>query len=319
MKNVTICMRALTDAHKEKITRTVEAAGYAVQFFDEPASAQEAAKTSEIIMADGDALLPYAEQLRWFCASFAGVDHLLKSPYLRDEVLLSNSSGAYGVTIAEHIVMVTLMLLRRQMEYTEITSRHSWERNLPVRSIRGSRIVIVGTGNIGHETAVRMRAFLPAEIVGVNRSGKAEDPAFDRVVPVGRIDEVLSDADILILCIPGTKESRHLLNAARLESLNSRAMLVNVGRGQAIDQEALVRLLREKKLAGAALDVFETEPVPPEDPVWTCPGLLVTPHCSGNTSLGYTVDLIADLFCEDFERYVQGLPLEREVDRTLGY
>ncbi len=319
MKKITVCMSRLREEHRAKITSEAEAAGYSVAFFDQASQAGASAAESEIILADGDALLAKAEQLKWFCASFAGVDHLLRSPYLKDEVLLSNSSGAYGVTIAEHIIMVTLMLLRRQMEYTEIVRGHRWDRNLPVRSIHGSRVLIIGTGDIGHETALRLRAFGPACIEGINRSGKGNDDAFDSIQSVENLEAALPEADIVILCIPGTKETRHLLNAERLAMLPAHAMIINVGRGQAIDQKALVGMLTEHRLGGAALDVFEQEPVPPEDPVWTCPGLLVTPHCSGNTSLGYTVDRIVDLFCEDFRRYVQGLPLLRTVNRTLGY
>jgi phosphoglycerate dehydrogenase-like enzyme len=319
MKKITVCMDRLCDHHRSQILRAAEAAGYTAAFFSTPDDARESAAESEIILADRDALLPYAEQLKWFCASFAGVDHLLRSPYLKESVLLSNSSGAYGVTISEHIVMVILMLLRRQMEYTEIVREHSWKRNLPVRSIRGSRIVIIGTGDIGHETACRLRAFAPASIEGINRSGRGADPAFDRIQSTESLDSLLPEADILIMCIPGTREAYHLMNAERMQRMQKHAMIINVGRGQSLDQEALVGLLKENRLGGAALDVFETEPVPPDDPVWTCPGLLVTPHCSGNTSLGYTVDRIVDLFCEDLERYVQGLPLLRTVDRKLGY
>lgn len=319
MKKITVCMNRLCEHHREQILRAAEAAGYSVAFFENADQAREAAAESEILLADGAALLPYAENLKWFCASFAGVDHLLRSPDLKEDILLSNSSGAYGVTIAEHIIMVILMLLRRQMEYTEIVREHKWARNLPVRSIRGSRILILGTGDIGHEAAYRLRAFGPASIEGINRSGKGNDPAFDRIQSVEALDGLLPETDILIMCLPGTKESYHLMNAARLEKMQKHAMIVNVGRGQSLDQEALVSLLIENRLGGAALDVFETEPVPQNDPVWDCPGLLFTPHCSGNTSLGYTVDRIVDLFCEDFERYVRGLPLLRKVDRTLGY
>ena len=294
MKKITVCMSRLREEHRAKITSEAEAAGYSVAFFDQASQAGASAAESEIILADGDALLAKAEQLKWFCASFAGVDHLLRSPYLKDEVLLSNS-------------------------YTEIVRGHRWDRNLPVRSIRGSRVLIIGTGDIGHETALRLRAFGPACIEGINRSGKGNDDAFDSIQSVENLEAALPEAEIVILCIPGTKETRHLLNAERLAMLPAHAMIINVGRGQAIDQKALVGMLTEHRLGGAALDVFEQEPVPPEDPVWTCPGLLVTPHCSGNTSLGYTVNRIVDLFCEDFRRYVQGLPLLRTVNRTLGY
>lgn len=249
----------------------------------------------------------------------AGVyPYLLPGAFAAPDVILTCSSGAYGVTIAEHIVMVTLEIMRRQSEYNQIVDQKGWKRDLPIRSIFGSRVVMLGTGNIGLEAAKRLRAFSPAQIIGVNRSGIDSEAPFDRVIPQERLGEVLPEADLLIVSVPGTAETRHMLDARRLALLPSEAILVNVGRGAVLDQNALEPHLRTGRLY-AALDVFEQEPIPADASLWKCPNLLITPHVAGNMTLPYTVDRICALFLENFENYCTGRPLKRRIDFKKGY
>ena len=124
---------------------------------------------------------------------------------------------------------------------------------------------------------------------------------------------------MLILSLPATAETKNILNAARLALLPETARLVNVGRGSAVDQQALEKMLREGKLAGAALDVFVQEPIPAEDSLWDCPGLLITPHIAGNMTLDYTVEQIVNQFLENLRNYAEGLSLRRLVDRKRAY
>ena len=159
--------------------------------------------------------------------------------FMNADLLLSNSSGAYGVTIAEHIIMVTLELMRRQQEYMRIAARHEWTRSLSVHSIHGSRITLLGTGDIGQEAAVRLRAFTPAAIVGVNRSGNNPRGLFDAVVTREQLDIVLQKSDLVILSLPDTSETDKIINGDRLSLLPDGAFIVNVGRGNAIDQKAM--------------------------------------------------------------------------------
>ena len=145
------------------------------------------------------------------------------------------------------------------------------------------------------------------------------DSELIRKISENDLDTVLPDTDLLILSLPDTPETRGLLNGKRLGLLPRDAYLVNVGRGSAIDQRALEALLRSGHLAGAALDVFEEEPLPRDSGLWDCPRLLVTPHVAGNMTLAYTVDRIIDQFLEDFENYCAGRPLAHLVDRKTGY
>ena len=234
------------------------------------------------------------------------------------DCLLSNSSGAYGPAIAEHIVMVLLMLLRRMPEYQSAMAERAWPCLTPIRALTGSRVVVLGTGDVGRSAARRLKA-LGASVTGVCRSGRSEDPAFDRVLPVGQLNELLPQADALVMALPATAETAGVLSRERIALLGPQALVVNVGRGSAIDQPALVEALTARRLAGAALDVMEPEPLPPDHPLWQCPNTILTPHVSGNMALGLTCDLDVDMFCRDLGRYAAGEPLENLVDRSRGY
>lgn len=308
----------LTEKHRRRLTEAAEAHGFVAEFYENYLAAVAGAADAEVILTNLPEPAKYAPHLKWFCTSNAGYDVFLKDGiFASPDAVLSNSVGAYGVTLSEHIVTVALMMMRRQMDYREIMEKRGWRRDLPVRSLHGSRILILGTGDIGTETARRLRAFAPASLTGVNRRGHNPEGLFDRIVGMDDLDGLLPKTDLLVMCLPGTAETAGLMTADRLALLPDDAFLVNVGRGSALDQRALAERLRAGHLAGAALDVFQQEPVPPEDPLWDTPRLLMTPHVAGNVSLPYTVDRIVDLFLEDFENYCAGRPLKRQVDRTV--
>lgn len=319
MKKIVSDITQLSQAHRAAIADAAAKHGYSVCFCEDAARALAEAEDAEILFAANPALPGVAKGLQWLCVPSAGVEpYIPRSIYANPSAKLTNSSGAYGVTIAEHIVMVTLSMMRRQRDYADAVAAREWLRGLPVRSIKGSRVTLLGTGNIGQEAARRLRAFEPRSVIGVNRTGR--DPGgFDRVLPLDGLDAVLPETDLLVMSLPGTPGTRGLMDRRRLALLPKDAYLVNVGRGSAIDQRALRELMTGGHLSGAALDVFEVEPLPPEDALWDCPRLLITPHCSGNMTLGYTVDRIVALFLEDFENYCAGKPLERLVDLQLGY
>ena len=309
----------LNDCYRAQIAAAAEKHGFQALFFEDDVSAIPALADAEIVFGQHTSLARNSPRARWLCTPFAGVNQFLgEDVFASPDAVLSNSSGAYGVTMAEHVVMITLEMLRRQMEYSAIVNRREWVRNLPVRAIKNSRITLLGTGDIGRECAIRLRAFGPASLTGVNRGGNNPGPCFDRVLPQGQLDSILPETEILIISLPGTGETRHMLDARRLALLPDDALVVNVGRGMVIDQPALERELRAGRLY-AALDVFEQEPLPADDPLWDCPHLLITPHVAGNMTLPYTMDRIVELFLEDFENYCAGRPLARQVSLERGY
>ena len=320
MRKLAVCVTFMNEKYRRQIDAAAEAAGFMVHYYDTQAALTPHIGDYEVLFGHPvPALLRQASQLKWLCSDYAGVEKYLDDAvWSRPDCLLSNASGAYGPTISEHILMVLLMLLRRMPEYQADLCQRQWTFHTPIRSIIGSHVVMLGTGDIGSHTARRLKA-LGASVTGVCRSGRSKEPAFDRVVPIQELDSVLPSADALVMALPSTPETEGVLSRERIALLPERAYVVNVGRGSAIDQNALVEALMQRKLAGAALDVMTPEPLPADDPLWDCPNTIITPHVSGNMSLGLTCDIDVDMFCADLARYAAGEPLANLVDRIRGY
>ena len=309
----------ITDAHRRQIDAAAEKHGFSVRYYQTKADASGHLADCEVLFGHWRSLLKEAPMLKWYCCSYAGVDPYQPPFRFPEGVLLTNSSGAYGVTISEHIMMVTLMLQRRMLDYAQIVRDRGWTNDLPVRSIQGSRLTLLGTGDIGTTFAQRAKALCPASVTGVNRSGRVPDPVYDRVMPMAELDRVLPETDILVMSLPSTPETVGVLSRERLALLPESAILVNVGRGSAIDQDALMDALNAGRLAGAALDVMTPEPLPADHPLWTTKNLLITPHVAGNMTLGYTCNKTVSMLCDDLENYAEGRPLKHLVDLKRGY
>ena len=318
MPSLLVDIAELTRSQRDRIAAAAGARGWEANFASGEAS-RFLAVNAEVIFCQNPALLKAAEHLKWLNVPSAGAEQYLDAAlYASPGAVLTNSAGAYGVTIAEHVLMVLLEILRRQPEYSAHIARREWVRRLPVRAIYGSRVTLLGTGDIGRETLKRLRGFAPERIVGVNRGGRNPDGLFDRVVSSAQLDDVLPETDILIISLPGTPETLHMIAERQLELLPDEAVLINVGRGAVVDQAALEAELRGGRLY-AGLDVFETEPIPPESTLWSAPRLIITPHVAGDTTLPHTLERIFELFLEDLENYCAGRPLIRLVDRNVGY
>ena len=323
MREICIYLEFLTEDHKRQIRETAGAAGFLPHFFplDQFEEAKACLQRCEVLYAHSPDLLRTAPaSLRWYCCSFAGVD-----PYCGDSGLFANpdclltNTNCYGVTIAEHVVMVLLMLLRRMPEYEEVVRNRSWSNQLPVRSIRDNQFTLLGLGNIGFHVAERLRGMGAARITGLSRSGTVREAVYDEVLPISELDAVLPRTQNLIMALPSTPETYHILNRDRIALLPSGAYVVNVGRGTAIHQEPLIEALNTGRLSGAALDVMDPEPLPEDHPLWSAKNVILTPHVSGNMTLGYTCDRNVEMFCEDLRNYGAGRPLNSLVDRGRGY
>ena len=307
------------DDNRKMMLETAERLGFSVSFFNTFEEAAAEAKDAEVVYTSDPRMIEKAENMKWLCTSTAGVDAFLSAGMAeRPDVLFTNAAGAYGVTISEHIVMTALMMMRRMPEYEERVRRKDWRKGLSQSSIFGSKVLIIGTGNIGKTAAERIRGFCPKEIVGVNRSGRAVE-GFEKVVPSTDLAAVIPEADLVICCVPGTPETKAMIDSDIIGRMKETAYFINVGRGTAVDVDALAEALKEGRIAGAALDVFPVEPLSPEDPVWDTPRLLITPHVAGNDTVKETRRLNVAMFCEDLENYAMGRPLIHTVDRKLGY
>jgi phosphoglycerate dehydrogenase-like enzyme len=322
MRYLAVFDHFLTEAHRRQVDAAAERCGFSAVYCRRidgltPADLERC----EVLYGDPQPdEIPRFPNVKWVCVSSAGVNRYVDDAiYPGPDVILSNSSGAYGLTISEHILMVTLMLLRRMPVYMAAAARREWQPDLPLRSLSGSRVTVLGTGDIGTAFARRAKALGAAHITGVRRTLRPADPAFDAVTTFAGLDHVLPATDVLVSALPHTRETAGVLSRERIGLLPPHAVLVNVGRGTAVDQDALLDALKSGRLAGAALDVMVPEPLPPDHPLWDAPNLILTPHMSGNMSLGQTCDADVDMFCADLERYARGERPLHAVDRRRGY
>ncbi len=304
---------------RERIRAAAEALGYETAWFDSEAEALSAAEDCEILFGYAPGCLRNARHLRWLCLPFAGIDHFTRPGIVPEGVIVTNSAGAYGPSIAEHVVMVSLMLLRKEHLVFPRMGKRVWEREKKLDSLEGISVVVLGTGDLGRTCAGRIRAFCPRSVVGVSRSGREVGPVFDAVYPAAEVEKVLPRAELLVMTLPGTDETENFLSAERMALLPEGAYIVNVGRGRCLDEAALVRLLREGRLGGAALDVMRHEPPDREDPLWEAPNLILTPHCAGNMTVRHTRERCADMFLEDLDNYAHHREMKHRVSLKLGY
>ena len=317
---IVVINRLLKDTHKEQIRKAAEAAGGSVLFTESEDGITSEWEDCDIIYGFGMNNAKNNENLKWFAAPSAGVDFLMKpGMFANEDCLITNSTGAYGVTIAEHIITVSLMMMRK-LDYSYRESlKKNWTGPQLQKSLKDCRITVLGTGDIGCCFAKRARAFEPESITGVSRSGKCGRFDFDDMKKVDELDYVLPYTDLLVMSLPDTPETRDILNRERLSLLPDGAYVVNVGRGTAIDEDALMECLNEGRLGGAALDVFKNEPLPEDSPLWDTKNLLITPHVAGNLTLEHTLNVNVNMFCENLIRYSKGLPLKNLIDKNKGY
>lgn len=322
MKEIGIFANYLNEKHITQIENTVKGSGYTIRYYKDLDDVKANVHTAEIIYGYYPApILKLADSLKWFATASAGVDPFLSDDvYPHESVILTNSNGSYGTTISEHMIMVLLMMMRKQPGYMKVVEAHEWRQLGAVRSIHGSKICVLGTGDIGTTFAKKVKALGAAKVVGVRRDlSKPADPCYDEMYSFKDVKTAVQDMDVIAMAMPATKETIGLVSADVLAAMNKNTLIVNVGRGNAIDQEALVKALENEEIAGAALDVVVPEPLPADSVIYETKNLLLTPHVSGNMSLGYTCDLNVDAFCDNLVRYFKGEKLEHLVDRTIGY
>ena len=310
----------LEQKHLDQIKSTAETLGHEVFFYTAESEIPQSNFDADIIYGFAPSIVKSSKKLKWLCVPWAGVDSLMTPGYFaNEECLLSNAAGAYGVSIAEHMIAVSLVMMRRLNEFFEETRNGQWLKPRTQSSLKDCRITVLGTGDIGTTFANRARAFEPAEITGVCRSGKNSATVYDKVLPVSELDSILPQTDLLAMSLPATSETRGILSRERIALLPQGAYIVNVGRGSAIDEDALADALDNGHLGGAALDVFQTEPLPPNNRLWKTKNLIITPHVAGNMTLAHTRNKNVSMFLEDLKNFTEGAPLKYLVNRKLGY
>ncbi len=310
----------LEQKHLAYIKTTADSLGATVHFYNSDADIPQSDYDADIIYGFAPSIVKTSKSLKWLCVPWAGVDSLMAPDYFANEdCLLTNSAGAYGVSIAEHMIATSLVMMRRLDEFMEETRNGQWLKPRPQKSLKDCRITVLGTGDIGTTFAKRAAAFEPACIVGVCRSGKSSEAVYDKVLPVSELDSILPQTDLLAMSLPSTPETKGILSRERMSLLPEGAYIVNVGRGSAIDEDALADNLESGHIAAAALDVFQTEPLPSSSRLWKTKNLLITPHVAGNMTLAHTRNKNVQMFIEDLHNFAVGKPLHYLVDRKLGY
>ncbi len=240
--------------------------------------------------------------LRWLHVGGSGYDHL--AGWETRPLLLTNSRGVLAPFLAEAVMAALLALSFGLPRFLRQQQKACWQKN-PWRPLTGRTLVILGTGAVGCEVARLARAF-GLRTIGLNRT-VAPLPHFDAVLPLTELLPSLAEADILSLHLPLAKETRHIIDGKALWALPAGSLLVNTGRGGLVDEAALVAALRAGRLGGAYLDVFETEPLPPESPLWGLDNLILTPHCAD--AVADWESRLADFFLDNLERRLTGRPL----------
>lgn len=254
------------------------------------------------------------DRLAWIHVAGAGVDAVL-FPELRDsDVVVTNARGVFDDTIAEYVVMLMLVFAKDLLTTLEAQRDHTWRHRESGR-LGGATVLVVGTGPIGRAIARRSRC-LGMRVLGVARSPR-QDPDFERLVASEDLHAVLPEADYVVIAVPLTSETEGMFGSEELRLLKPSARLINVARGRVVDESALVAALRRRELAGAALDVFETEPLPADSPLWDMAGVIVSPHMSADFH-GW-LDALADLFVANYRRWRAGETLSNVVDKQRGY
>jgi phosphoglycerate dehydrogenase-like enzyme len=252
-----------------------------------------------------------APKLRWIQTTSIGTDKFEEAG-VPGQVAFTSAAGLKGRTVAEHAIALLLAWVHAlpQMERARAAGR--WARDelrSQVSSVEGKTLLLLGYGSIGQEIARKAKAF-DVKVVALNRSGAGGPPA-DAVAPIGALSKWLAEADFVICTLPLTAETKHLIGRQELAAMKADALLVNVGRGPVIDQAALAEALRRKEISGACLDVFETEPLPEDDPLWAHRNLILSPHVAGTG--GPLAQRFAELVSENLTRFKEGRPLLNEV------
>jgi D-2-hydroxyacid dehydrogenase (NADP+) len=262
-----------------------------------------------------------ARKLKWIHGAYVGIDKLLFPEVLKSKVLLTSSRGIHGDTVSDHAMAMILAFAKGLVPCWTCKKQRKWcqievmrQRFEPQEKLLG----IVGFGTIGQTLARKAKAFGMTVMATKNRVKKGEKQKYvDRLLPKDRFREFLCTADFVVLTVPLTKETHHMVGVEELECMKESAILINVARGGVIDEKALVNALLQKKIAGAGLDVFEKEPLSPESKLWDLGNVIITPHVAGSRRDYFKK--VGEIFRINLIRYLNRKPLLNLLDRKLGY
>jgi len=259
-------------------------------------------------------VVPRAPRLRWIQSISAGVEEFARPVLTEHGVVLTSAAGVYDPGLAESVLGFLLALSARILEDARL-SPGAWPAERTAL-LRGTTALIVGAGSIGTETGRLLRS-VGVGVRGIARTSRAPDDVFERIGDADDLLAGLAEADHVVNVLPRTASTERIFDAAAFAAMKPTAFFVNIGRGATVDEAALIDALATGVIGGAALDVFDVEPLPADSPLWTMPNVLVSPHRAGDHD-GWPRDVVA-LFADNLRRYLAGEPLRNVVDVSLGY
>jgi len=267
--------------------------------------------------------IQHARKLRWIHSPAAAVHQLMFPELINSEVVLTNAREVHGPVVAEHVIALVFALAKCLPQSARLQQKHVWGQEIlwnarpRPREVSGATIGLVGLGSIGREVAHLAHALGMRVIAVREHPGKETPPGVQQIFPSAQLDAMLSQSDYAVLAAPVTPATSGLMNADRLAAMKSEACLINVGRGPLLDHAALADSLRSHRIGGAALDVFDKEPLPSDSPLWDVENLFITPHTAGLTDKLW--ERHYTLFSENLRRYLAGQTLLAIVDKQTGY
>ncbi len=314
IKNVLV-MLSLQKKHQERLEKTFKE----WTFIYEKAPTQQQIDASDAII--GNPSLSYhlnQSHLQFLQLGSAGSDAYVQEGVLHEKTKLMNASGAYGVNISEHMLSFVLYFYKHLDIYRDHMKNGNWQHGADAREIMGSRTLIIGLGDLGGQFALRMHA-LGSYVSGIKRTVSQSIEGVDELHTMEDLDTELPKADIVALCLPQSPTTYHVMNLERLSKMKKDAVLINVGRGSAIDTDALLEIMKKGYFLGVGLDVTEEEPLNKDHPLWYQERVLLTPHVSGGLHLERNLDFVVDLAIRNLQHYLHEERLENEVNRRTGY
>ena len=315
---VTVGADRLPDERLALVREQAEGYNVARATPDDPLADVEAERVEIVLGYVDPAAVAAMPALRWVQSWSAGVDWLAEADAdLPPGLQVTSASGVHPVPIAEHVFAVLLALARGLPAHVRAQDRRQWGADVSAFELAGRRLVLLGVGEIGARVARLADAF-GVFVTAVRHHPDAGDvEGVAQTVGTDALLDVLPHADLVVVTLPLTDATRGLVGAGALAALPAHAVVVNVGRGEVVDQDALVAALEHGRLGGAALDVFETEPLPDDSPLWAMENVIVTPHAAGHTP--HYADRALGIFLDNLGRYRRGEPLQHAVDLGAGY
>ncbi len=276
------------------------------------APAEEYAAATVILGCAPVAAVAGAGRLKWLQTWSAGVDPYLKPGVLREGAALTSAVGAYGQAVSEHMFAMLLALCKRLHQYRDTQSRGCWAPLGEVRTLAGATVLVAGTGDIGSAFALLAKG-MGAHTVGLRRTPSRAAMGVDEMYPLSALDQWLPRADVVALALPHSPETEHLMDRRRIQAMKRDAILLNAGRGTAVDCMALAEAMAEGHLWGAGLDVTDPEPLPEGHLLWRVENCLITPHVAGGDHLPVIRERVVQIALENLRRYLAGEALQNRM------